>query len=217
MSLSVHKYTIYSSVLLLYLLLPKAEAACTDQYGRCKIKYTSDREFFRTWWGLTEVPPDIPVDALAVYLWGNAITSLPAGVFSNLVECKKLNLQANQISIVHKEAFARMRSLEVLSLGQNNISAIEAGTFNLPQCQVLYLQQNVISSLAAGTFTHLVKCTHLDLEENKISSLEKNTFTGLLRLRNLSLSGKYHILRKEFSIILSTSNSSLYNKIGSQL
>ena len=93
-------------------------------------EYTDDREYHRTYQGLTEVSSDIPADILAVQLWYNAITRIRANAFSHLSECRRPRLVHNGISTIESEAFSGLTNLTWLDLQYNWISELEPGSLN---------------------------------------------------------------------------------------
>ncbi len=189
------------------------EALCS--WNCCKNFYNSTtRKFYRTWWELTEVPRDIPADALEVHLDVNFITAVPDGVFAHLSQCTKLVLSTNQISCVekkafrglvslqyltlrrnliptiHKEVFAALGLIQGLDLGTNRISFLDKDTFKgLTMIKYLDFYGDSISSIEPGTFQSLSNCTLLKLNHNRISTLARNTFKGMVSLETLHIAG----------------------------
>ncbi len=87
--------------------------------------FPSDRSFQEPNSGLTEVPHDIPAEALTVNLYGNSIILIPSEVFINLTQCTHLTLRVNQISIIERNAFRGMESLQYLDLYLNKITKLQ--------------------------------------------------------------------------------------------
>ena len=207
---------VFVSALLVFLLVVKANAECTNQHF-CKNEYNSTsltRSFYRTWWNLTEVPRDIPADAHTVDLSWNIITSLPAGVFRHLSLCYSLRLEGNEISSIDKNAFKEMEALRSLGLEKNRISSIESGTFsglnslekvflsdnllssispemfeglNLRNMRRLWFQRNQIVSVDKDSFREMESLYELDFGNNQISEIETGTFDSVRQLRILNL------------------------------
>ncbi len=156
---SVNGFPLILSAAVLVILLPGGDAACTEQ-RECRNEYTSDRRFYRIFWGLTEVPSDIPAEALMVDLYKNAITSIPTGVFNHLTQCTYLRLGSNQIASVPEAAFQGMVSLKEL----NQIANIEEGTFDhLQSLKILWLYNNNLTSLSPDVFINLLRPLELSL------------------------------------------------------
>ncbi len=156
---------------------------CTN-VDRCRNTYDSiNRYFYRTYWSLTSVPQDIPVEAVKVFLGGNSITSLPAGVFRNLTKCTTLALPLNEISLIEQGAFDSLENLEELYLGGNNIRSFgEANEWmGLDSLKQLNLEFNLVSKLSERAFETFISLETLNLYGNFISSIE----VGALRIPSL--------------------------------
>ncbi len=121
--------------------------------------------FFHTSDGLTEVP-EIPKEAKNVFLTSNKITHLKARAFSSLLQCSRLELWNNSISVIDEGAFTGLGNLTYLGLQEN---------------QLLKLTQEM--------FMPLQKLEHLDVSFNNICTIEKGAFAGLYKLKKLQLSG----------------------------
>ena len=79
--------------------------------------------------GLTEVPAGIQADVEIVYLHDNEISVIESGIFSNLTQCQRLNLDNNKIAELKPGMFDGLESLWELKLSNNAISIIEPGAF----------------------------------------------------------------------------------------
>ncbi len=181
----------------------------------CQNDYNStSRVFSRTWWGLTEVPQDIPADARVVNLRGNKLTSSSfeqegsdalsnveelnlrknhirsiEGVWRGLGSLKQLDLRENQLWRIRPGALSALLSLENLLLYWNNIGRIENGSFaGLQSLKVLDLTSNKISVVEVGAFECLKNLEKLYLRFNDIRNIA-GVFSGLHSLKILSLSG----------------------------
>lgn len=177
----------FFSVVLLVVIFEGVDTACTNQ-DACRNEYTLDRKFYRTYWGLTEVPHDINAEALKIYLHYNAITTIPTGVFSHLSQCTDLLLTNNKISRILDAAFRGMGSLQNVLLGQNRISSVAQSTFiGLQNLQQLGLQGNQIADIRPGTFDHLKSLNLVWLDRNRLSTLTPGVFDGLHSLQEIIL------------------------------
>ncbi len=178
--------TFFAVVLLV--LCPHVDTACTNR-DRCRDEYNQKtREFYRTFWGLTEVPRDIPAEALKVNLYGNAITSLPAGVFSHLTQCTFLSLGNNDIALREKKSFSGLPALKELRLYNNSISVLQLGVFSgLTNLTTLTLEGNQISQINGQVFTELESLETLRIYSNRISVLQPGMLSPLKNLKRLSL------------------------------
>ncbi len=204
-------YNTILSLAVLLLLLQGGHAPCTD-IRNCVNEYISGNDFYfyRTWWNLTQVPSDIPAEARRVDLAGNAITSLPAGVFSHLSQCRILSVDNNKLTCVDRDAFKGMVSLALLFLFKNKISHVEPGTFRpLLKLSHLRLEQNEISSLSSrqtpdgtlqtvppdgnishidiGTFLGPNSLRDIALYHNQLCTIKSGWFSGMYALERLNL------------------------------
>ncbi|XP_034739049.1 reticulon-4 receptor-like 2b [Etheostoma cragini] len=159
---------------------------------------------------LTIVPAGVPYDSQRVFLQNNRITELRADSFG--FETQVLWLYGNNITWVEAGAFSNLRVLEELDLGDNPLQHLEGGAFrglerlqslHMHRCklatlphdlfhklyslQFLYLQDNQLHFLQDDLFSDLVNLTHLFLHGNRIRALSENVFRGLVNLDRLLL------------------------------
>jgi Leucine-rich repeat (LRR) protein len=97
----------------------------------------------------------------------NALAELPALPF--LRSLRVLNLSANKISAL-LSSVGSLSSLEVLRLTGNNIEYISPDIGQLVSLEKLYLQNNQIKTVPTQ-FTRLVKLEDLDLSGNPLTEL----------------------------------------------
>ncbi|KAM3612035.1 uncharacterized protein V6R79_001302 [Siganus canaliculatus] len=157
---------------------------------------------------LTLVPAGVPYDSQRVFLQNNRITELRADSFG--FETQVLWLYGNNITWIESGAFSNLRVLEELDLGDNPLQRLEGGAFrgleklqslHMHRCklaalphdlfhklyslQFLYLQENQLHFLHDDIFSDLVNLTHLFLHGNRIRALSENVFRGLVNLDRL--------------------------------
>uniref|UniRef100_A0A8C6TMF8 Reticulon 4 receptor-like 2b n=1 Tax=Neogobius melanostomus TaxID=47308 RepID=A0A8C6TMF8_9GOBI len=158
---------------------------------------------------LTIVPSDVPFDSQRVFLQNNRITQLRADSFG--FETQVLWLYGNNITWIEAGAFSNLRVLEELDLGDNpSLRHLEGGAFrgleklqslHMHRCrlaalphdlfhklyslQFLYLQENQLNILQDDLFSDLVNLSHLFLHGNRIRVLSENVFRGLVNLDRL--------------------------------
>ncbi|CAL8264017.1 unnamed protein product [Lota lota] len=157
----------------------------------------------------TAVPSGVPYDSQRVFLQNNRITELRADSFG--FETQVLWLYGNNITWIEAGAFSNLRVLEELDLGDNpSLRLLEGGAFrgleklqslHMHRCklatlahdlfhklyslQFLYLQENQLHFLQDDLFSDLVNLTHLFLHGNRIRTLSENVFRGLVNLDRL--------------------------------
>ena len=118
--------------------------------------YTTDRKYLKISVGLTAIPTDIPTDALEVHIRDNTITTLEANVFSDLSQCRMLNLFRNGITKVELGAFNGLIALTTLTLQHNRLDRLPLNIFSdLKNCSAINLQDNHMGAVEPGTFMSL--------------------------------------------------------------
>ena len=155
-------------------------------------EYTADREYYKQLEGLTDVPTDIPKDALEVYLGHNNINKPKANAFSGLSECTLLSLQDNLMTDLEQGAFNGLGNVTLLELALNRLSTLKVGMFQgLVVLEDLNLSSNRIGSIENNTFVNLMRLENLDLGSNRLGSLDPGMFCGLKCIEKLNLAGNY--------------------------
>ncbi|XP_028284460.1 TLR4 interactor with leucine rich repeats [Parambassis ranga] len=155
--------------------------------------------------GLRAVPKPlarVPEDLLIISLGGNFITNISAFDFSRYSNLVRLNLQYNQIGIIHPKAFEKLSKLEELYLGHNHLTAIPPGTLqSLKKVTILYGNNNAINKITPELFSNLDNLVKLRLDGNAIEALQDSVFKSLTSLHYLHLESNklHHIHRNAFS------------------
>lgn len=155
--------------------------------------------------GLRAVPKPIaqvPEDLLIISLGGNFITNISAFDFSRYSNLVRLNLQYNQIGIIHPKAFEKLSKLEELYLGHNHLTTIPPGTLQpLKKVTILYGNNNAIKKITPELFSNLDNLVKLRLDGNAIEALQDSVFKSLTSLHYLHLESNklHHIHRNAFS------------------
>ncbi len=177
-----------------------AECYCTHP-RRCENEYIGTK-FKKSYWGLYDVPCDIPANTNHISLIGNNITSLPAHSFTHVPFCQILNLAVNRITLVAPGAFDALTSCTKLALEVNCISHLTAGIFrNMSRCRTLQLHQNKLQILVKWLFWGLSGLKKLSLHHNSIKIVQKGVFDHLHLLKRISLGGnKLTALRADLFI-----------------
>jgi Leucine-rich repeat (LRR) protein len=98
------------------------------------------------------------------------------------------NFDSNQISLIETDAFLNCRSLETLSIAQNQLRNLTENNFHFLFSLIhLNLSFNEINFIEQKTFSNLNKLKSLDLNYNKLISIENDLFYGLTNLNDLYL------------------------------
>ena len=146
------------------------------------------RVFFRTESGLTDVPSDIPSEAVEVHLHNNQITHLRNGGMSHLTTCAFLSFQTNLISTIDQDAFLGMSNLANLHLSYNRLTVLKKGMFNgLSSLDELNLNSNDIDTIEPGCFSNLNNLNYPYISSNDLTSVSGSIWQGLQSLTWLYL------------------------------
>ncbi|XP_076328160.1 protein toll-like isoform X2 [Tachypleus tridentatus] len=118
--------------------------------------------------------------------------------FQNFTILELLDLKANKIVSIHKDAFISFKNLRKLDLSQNAIKVLEPGTFReMHQLQQLFLGN---SSLVCGDglLDNMVDIEKVILVNNNLTNIDKLTSTKLFHVKELFLSNNpLQSLRKD--------------------
>ncbi len=116
------------------------------------------------------------------------LTSLPVGIFDELISLKKLNLFRNSLTSLPEGIFDSLVSLEYLDLAGNSLTGLPEGVFDrLGRVKELKLNGNPLTSLPVRIFSGLGSLEYLGLNETFLTSLSDGIFDGLSRLESLDL------------------------------
>ena len=114
------------------------------------------------------------------------LTTLPAGLFGNLLE--HLLLQDNALATLPEELFAGLVNLQRLRLDDNDLTTLPEGVFDdLGSLTELWLNDNDLTTLPENLFAGLVNLQWLRLNNNDLTTLPEGTFSGLSSLSSLWL------------------------------
>ena len=96
---------------------------------------------------LTEIPTNIPSEAVVVTIVSRQITTVESNSFIQLSQCTHLHLGSN-ISEIEPGAFNGLSSLTNLSLSHNRLQQLHVNMFSgINSCEMLHLAQNQISQI----------------------------------------------------------------------
>ncbi|KAI8509674.1 hypothetical protein Bbelb_121020 [Branchiostoma belcheri] len=205
-------------LLVILKVLGTAEADCSCTASYCRYVGAAEADFRCTasacncrYQGLTSVPQDLPTTITWLDLGGNQITTIRLGNLTTLY------LSNNKLTHLRSDMFTglgnledldlddRLGNLETLDLDDNDITDIQAGTFDhTPQLKNLALHYNKLTTLRSdilkvlgaaeadfrcrsGMFTGLENLGALSLRNNEISDIQAGTFNSTPQLRRLEL------------------------------
>ena len=102
-----------------------------------------------------------------LYLFNNALTTLPDDVFDDLTALEILTLGRNDLPTLPAGVFDRLIALTELGLDNNDLPTLPAGVFDrLIALKILTLNGNDLPTLPAGVFGRLIALTELQLQYN---------------------------------------------------
>ena len=142
---------------------------------------------------LTTLPDDVFDDltALEILTLGrNNLPTLPAGVFDRLIALTELGLDNNALSSLPGGVFDELGALDILVLAHNGLTTLPGDVFDaLGALTELNLQDNALTGLTAGVFDRLEALEVLTLDENGLTTLPDGVFDRLGALEVLTLDG----------------------------
>ena len=151
-------------------------------------EFTTDRKYYKIRQELTEIPSDIPANAVWVYITHNSITKVEANGFSRLSNCIRLYLNNNHIKEVESGSFNGLNRLEQLDLGFNQVTLLKEVMFQgLETVQEINFYSNSMNFIADNAFANLQNLERLVLGRNNINTLSSKSFSGLHSLKHLLL------------------------------
>ncbi|CAM9478389.1 unnamed protein product, partial [Ectocarpus fasciculatus] len=146
------------------------------------------------------------------YLYDNALTTLPEGLFQNTTGLQELELWGNELTTLPEGIFGSLTALEILYLNDNELTTLPEGIFGgLTALEILkhwflsyvcsllcswfsldthrYLNDNELTTLPEGMFGGLTALEILWLQNNNLTTLPEGLFEGLTALTILWLDG----------------------------
>ena len=114
-----------------------------------------------------QVPPLVPMDATALHLDGNNLTTLRTGMFLGRNRLKKIYLNKSKVNKIQNQTFLGLEELRLLDLSHNELTQLYGYEFQgLESLRELYLQHNQLVSITDQTFSHLKHLHALHLDSN---------------------------------------------------
>ncbi|KAG2464768.1 TLR4 interactor with leucine rich repeats [Polypterus senegalus] len=177
---------LWTSGLMLLTLLPLGGSVCPD---RCDCQ--QPQHLLCTNRGLRAVPKSTdqnPEEILIYSLGGNFIHNVSSFDFIRFSQLIRLDLQYNQIQLIHSKTFEKLMRLEELYLGNNLVGSLPPGALlSLRKLRILYLNNNELKKLTQDVFSRLDSLIKLRLDGNAVESLQEDLFQSLTNLLYLHL------------------------------
>ena len=122
-----------------------------------------------------------------LFLSGN-FRSLPEGVFDSLTDIIDLWVLSPELSSLPAGAFDHLTALRTLKVAGPQLGSLPTGVFDeLTKLEELHLTNTRLTGLPNGTFHRLTALTELRLGSNQLRSLPSGILGGLTTLRELDL------------------------------
>uniref|UniRef100_A0A8R1DQV1 Uncharacterized protein n=1 Tax=Caenorhabditis japonica TaxID=281687 RepID=A0A8R1DQV1_CAEJA len=145
--------------------------------------------------GLSTISPNIFTPSLgetleSVSFRENRLKTIVSEQFKSLPKLKLIDLSANKIIAIEKNAFKKMVNVEELLLNGNELEVLEADDFEgMKSLKKLNLEGCMIKRIEKGAFRGLSSLEQLILTGNQLETLDSTVFAGLKNLRVLELGG----------------------------
>ena len=156
---------------------------------RCTVWFIDELTVICINQNLTHVPPDIPLNVVALYLDENPLSEVKQKDLSKFKKLNILSLTRTEVGAsLSSDVFQGLEYLEYLSLSNSNISQLEPGFFfHMTKLLQLDLSWNRIETLHLGTFVGLQKLQRLFLSNNFLQTIEADVFAPLQQLVQLRI------------------------------
>ena len=124
-----------------------------------------------------------------LYLGGNQLEYLPAGIFNDLNMLTHLHIYNNNLTILPNDSFQDLFELFELDLSNNYLATFAEGTFqSLTNVNNFFIERNHITDLPLGVFNNMTSVTYLDISHNRLTSMHRDVFQSLNSMQFLNLS-----------------------------
>ncbi|XP_006881077.1 PREDICTED: follicle-stimulating hormone receptor-like [Elephantulus edwardii] len=134
---------------------------------------------------VTEIPFDLPRNAMELRFVLTKVQVIPKGAFSGLEHLEKIEISQNDVlEAIEADVFSNLPNLHEIRIEKvNSLMYIDPDAFqNLPNLQYLLISNTGIKHLPAVHKIQSLRRVLLDIQDNiNIHTIEKNSFTGLSR------------------------------------
>ncbi|KAM6221173.1 follicle-stimulating hormone receptor [Rhynchocyon petersi] len=132
---------------------------------------------------VTEIPSDIPRNAVELRFVLTKLRVIPKGAFSGFGDLEKIEISQNDVlEVIEANVFSNLPKLHEIRIEKaNNLAHIDAEAFqNLPSLRYLLISNTGIKHLPAVHKIQSLQKVLLDIQDNiNIHTIERNSFTGL--------------------------------------
>ena len=123
-----------------------------------------------------------------IIIRGNTIKKIEDDTF---VECRSLEFLSvtnNDIDFISNNAFNGLKDVISIDLTKNRLQSINRVIFNqVPKLKSLKLSSNSIKSISANTFSLASNLQKLYLDDNGLNAIEKGAFEDLPKIESINL------------------------------
>nr|XP_023474181.1 follicle-stimulating hormone receptor isoform X1 [Equus caballus] len=152
-------------------------SGCHHQVCHC-----SNRVFLCQESKVTEIPSDLPRNALELRFVLTKLRVIPKGAFSGFGDLEKIEISQNDVlEVIEANVFSNLPKLHEIIEKANNLLYIDHDAFqNLPNLQYLLISNTGIKHLPAVHKIQSLQKVLLDIQDNiNIHTVERNSFMGL--------------------------------------
>ncbi|XP_051831205.1 follicle-stimulating hormone receptor [Antechinus flavipes] len=147
------------------------------------ICHCSDRVFICQESKVTEIPSDIPRNAVELRFVLTKLQVIPRGAFSGFGDLEKIEISQNDaLEVIEADVFSNLPKLHEIRIEKaNNLVLIDPKAFwNLPSLRYLLISNTGIKHLPAVYKIQSLQKVLLDIQDNiNIRKIERNSFAGL--------------------------------------
>nr|XP_044627725.1 follicle-stimulating hormone receptor isoform X7 [Equus asinus] len=148
-----------------------------------QVCHYSNRVFLCQESKVTEIPSDLPRNALELRFVLTKLRVIPKGAFSGFGDLEKIEISQNDVlEVIEANVFSNLPKLHEIRIEKaNNLLYIDHDAFqNLPNLQYLLISNTGIKHLPAVHKIQSLQKVLLDIQDNiNIHIVERNSFMGL--------------------------------------
>uniref|UniRef100_A0A8I3WN17 Follicle-stimulating hormone receptor n=1 Tax=Callithrix jacchus TaxID=9483 RepID=A0A8I3WN17_CALJA len=148
-----------------------------------RICHCSNRVFLCQESKVTEIPSDLPRNAVELRFVLTKLRAIPKGAFSGFGDLERIEISQNDIlEVIEADVFSNLPKLHEIRIEKaNNLLYINAEAFqNLPNLRYLLISNTGIKHLPDVHKIHSLQKVILDIQDNiNIHAVERNSFAGL--------------------------------------
>ncbi|XP_073752974.1 follicle-stimulating hormone receptor isoform X2 [Callorhinus ursinus] len=147
-----------------------------------RICHCSHRVFLCQESKVTEIPSDLPRNAVELRFVLTKLQVIPKGAFSGFGDLEKIEISQNEVlEVIEANVFSNLSKLHEIIEKANNLLYIDPDAFqSLPNLRYLLISNTGIKHLPAVHKVQSLQKVLLDIQDNiNIHTVERNSFMGL--------------------------------------